>query len=279
MEVKTEDLFIMEGERGSSVVETEETTQETTNDGAEATNDEKSNVDETKDEQTEETEDKGEKETKEDKPKDKNIQALDSERARRKKAEAKMKELEAEIAKMKNSKEDEAKINSESENLKKELLEGELLDEEIADKLVKTFGKGLIEQKIKNERFEKEEAFNKEFKQLTEDEMFYDAEEYKEEIKGLMEKGLSMKGAYFALAGENKMASIRKDLEVEIEQKLLNNTNKAERVNVGHEEAKDEAQRSRYTKRESELARETNLDVKDVHKRLQATTLDEILNL
>ena len=69
-------------------------------------------------------------------------------------------------------------------------------------------------------------AFEKEFKEFSNDEMFYDAEDYKDEIKALMNKGLSMKSAYFALAGEDKVANIRKDLEVEIEQKLLNNFNK-----------------------------------------------------
>ena len=98
--------------------------------------------------------------------------------------------------------------------------------------------------------------FEKEFKEFSNDEMFYDAEDYKDEIKALMNKGLSMKSAYFALAGEDKVANIRKDLEVEIEQKLLNNSNKAEKVNVGHEESKDETKRTKYTKKEQEYANE-----------------------
>ena len=243
---------------------------------------EEENVDvETMDESDfEEKEEKEVEETETEEPKkDKNIQALDSERARRKKAEAELKALKAELEQAKTKKENESKINEEKNALRAKLLEGDLFDEEIVDKLMATIGEDLISQKVNSERKEKEETFDKEFKEFVKDEMFYDAEDYKEEIKGLMEKGLSMKSAYFALAGENKMSNIRKDLEVEVEQKLLNKSNKANRVNVGHEESKNEMQRTRYTKREQEIANQLGTDIKEVRKRLEATSLDEILKL
>lgn len=220
-----------------------------------------------------------EEESKEEPKKDKNKQILDSERAKRKSAEKKLRELQAEMDKIKSAKQNEEKIQSEKESLKQKLMQDDMIDEEVAERLISTIGEDLIKQRIENEARESESRFEREFNEFSKDEMYYDAEEYKDEIKTLMGKGLSMKSAYFALAGENKMASIRKDLEVEIEQKLMNNTNKAEKVNVGHEESKDEVKRTRYTKREQEIANELGIDVKEVHNRLNTTTLDGILDL
>lgn len=268
--------FLMEGER----VNPEEASEPETEVKNETQIDEEENVDETEVEETEQDETtEVEEESKEEPKKDKNRQILDSERAKRKNAEKKLRELQAEMEKLKSAKQNEEKIQSEKENLKQKLMQDDMIDEEVADRLISTIGEDLIKQRIQNEAKEAEASFDKEFNEFSKDEMYYDAEDYKDEIKALMSKGLSMKSAYFALAGENKMANIRKDLEVEIEQKLLNNSNKAEKVNVGHEESKDETKRTRYTKREQEIANELGIDVKDVHNRLNTTTLDEILNL
>lgn len=270
------DFLIMEGERGSTVEasEPEEAENNKENSNLEEIDNTETNVEETDEEET--TDEEGEKE---EPKKDKNRQILDSERAKRKNAEKKLRELQAEMDKIKNAKQNEEKIQSEKDSLKAKLMQDDMIDEEVAERLINTIGEDLIKQRIQNEAKEAEASFDREFNEFSKDEMYYDAEEYKDEIKALMSKGLSMKSAYFALAGENKMASIRKDLEVEIEQKLLNNTNKAEKVNVGHEESKDETKRTRYTKREQEIANELGMDIKEVHNRLNTMTLDGILDL
>ena len=269
--------FVMEGERNTQEEASE--LEETSKDVTEKTDEETEENTKTETEETKAERNEGEETEAEEPKKDKYRQALDSERAKRKNAERKLKELQAEIEKSKNLKQNEERVKTEKESLKQKLMQDDMIDEDVADRLINTLGEDLIKQKIRNETKEAEENFEKEFKEFSNDEMFYDAEDYKDEIKALMNKGLSMKSAYFALAGEDKVANIRKDLEVEIEQKLLNNSNKAEKVNVGHEESKDETKRTKYTKKEQEYANELGMDIKEVHKRLNATTLDEIFDL
>lgn len=221
-----------------------------------------------------------EEEVVEEKPvKDSKTQALDAERARRKQAEKRLKELESKIEAEKTKAEDESRLTKEKENLKKELLEGDYFDEEVAEKFVNTFGDRLLKNQIANERKNSEDSFDKEFSEFIKDELYIDAESYKPEIKELMKKGLTMEQAYRAAIPAGRFEQMRKDLEIEVEQKLLNSNKKAEEVDVGHPETKGEQKRTQYTKHEQDIAQVTGLDVKDVHKRSKIFTLDEMLNL
>lgn len=231
----------------------------------EATQDEKTNVEEEKEEPAPK--------------KDSKIQALDYERARRKQAEKELKELKAEKEKAQKEKEEADTISKEREALKAKMLEGELIDEDIANKLLDTLGEDIIKAKLTNKRLAEEETFEKEFAELKKDDMFMDADKYKDKIREFHKKGLSLEEAYGASIPASRYAQLRKDLEVEIEQKILNNNKKAEEVDVGHVEAKDEEKRTSYTKKEQAIARETGLDVKEVRKRANMHTLDEFLGL
>ena len=225
--------------------------------------------DETTEPEEEEVEEVEEEEVKEDTKdeKDSKVQALDSERARRKAAEKELKELRAKLEQEKNKEEDEKAFNSKREDLRKKLLEKDVMDEEVADTILSALGDDLIKTSIASERKTKEENFDRALSELKQDEMFMDADTYKPQIRELMDKGLSIEEAYFASVGKSRFSQMKKDLEVELEQKLLNNGDKADKIDIGHAEEKGAIKRGKYTKREQEIARETGLTVEEVHKR------------
>ena len=236
---------------------------------------------EAEEEDTEEVSDEAEpdEEKVEEKPKDNKTKALSAERARRKEAERKLKELEAKLDAEKVAKENEDKISKEREAYKKKMLEGDLVDEEVADKLLEVFGDDIIKTKIANQARAEAENFDKELSELKKDDLFMDADVYKPQIKEFMSKGLTMEEAYFASLSRARIAQLKKDMEVEIEQKLLNNNEKTSKIDVGHAEAKSEVKKGKYTKREQEIANETGLSVQDVKKRSGMFELEDMLNL
>ena len=211
--------------------------------------------------------------------KDNKQQALDYERSKRKQLEKELKELKAEKEKQAKAKEEEETISKERESLKAKMLEGDLIDEEVADKLVNTIGDDIIKMKIANKRLAEEEVFEKEFTELKQDDMFMDADKYKDKIKDFTKRGLTLEEAYFASLSKARVSQLKKDMEAEIEQKLLNGDQRAEAINIGHTEAKGEEKRTSYIKEEQMIAKETGLDVKEVHKRMNMKTLDEFLEL
>lgn len=262
------------------VGETTEEVEEETPAAEEVKEEAEDKAEETNDEETEEvSEEESEEEAEEEPKKDSIHQALDSERSRRKQAEKELKELRAKLDAEKNAKDEEEQLSKEREAYKKKMLEGDLVDEEVADKLLDVFGEDLIKTKLANNRRTEEENFEKQFNELKQDELFMDADVYKSKIRELTDKGLSMEEAYFASVGKGRFTQMKKDMEVELEQKLLNNEKKADKVDVGHVEAKSEPKKGHYTKREQEIARETGMDVKEVHKRLGLTTIEDFVNL
>lgn len=201
------------------------------------------------------------------KEKDWKHQALDAERARRKAAEKELKELKAQLDAEKTAKENEDKVLKEREAYKKKMLEGDIVDEEVADKLLDVFGDDIIKNKIANQARTEAENFDRAISELKKDELFMDADAYKPKIKEFMDKGLTIEEAYMASVGKARFSQMKKDLEIEAEQRILNSREKADRIDVGHAEAKSEIKRGKYTKREQEIARETGLTVEEVHKR------------
>lgn len=220
-----------------------------------------------------------EKEPDEEPKKDNRTQALSAERARRKAAERELKELKAKLEADELAKTNEDKISKEREAYKKKMLEGDLVDEEVADKLLDVFGDDIIKTKIANQARAEAEDFDRELSELKKDDLFMDADVYKPQIKELMKKGLTMEEAYFASVGKSRFTQMKKDMEVELEQKLLNNSDKADKIDVGHVEEKGVVKKGKYTKREQEIASETGLSVQDVKKRSGMFELEDMLNL
>lgn len=211
--------------------------------------------------------------------KDNKTQALDAERARRKAAEKELKELKARLEKEETAKEDEAAFNEKKDTIRKKLLEKEVMDEEVADTILNALGDDLIKTQIQSERISKEQDFENALSELKKDDLFMDADNYKPQIKELMKKGLTMEEAYMASVGKSRFSQMKKDMEVEIEQRLLNNDEKAEKVDIGHAEEKGAIKHGKYTKREQEIARETGLSVEEVHKRSTMFSIEDLENL
>ena len=253
--------------------EPDDEVQETTQD------DEVNEVDTETKEETEEKPDEEEETVDETPKKDSKTQALDSERARRKQAERELKELKAKIEAEKNAKEDGEKVIKEREAYKQKMLEGDLIDEETADKLLDVFGDDIIKGKIANQRRAEELELDNAIAELKKNDKFMDADVYKPQIQEFMKKGLTAEQAYMASLSEGRFMQLRKDLEIEAEQKFMNRSEKLDKVDVGVAEAKGEVRRGTYTKREQEIARETGLPVAEVHKRSQMFTMEEIEKL
>jgi multidrug efflux pump subunit AcrA (membrane-fusion protein) len=213
------------------------------------------------------------------KPKDNKTQALSAERARRKAAEKELKELKAKLDAEKLAKTQEDRVAKEREAYKKKILEGDLVDEEVAEKLLDVFGDDIIKNKIATQTRLEAEDFEQKLSELKKDELFMDADVYKPQIKELMDKGLSMEEAYFASVGKSRFTQMKKDMEVELEQKLLNNNRKADEIDIGHAEEKGVVKRGSYTKREQEIAKETGLPVAEVHKRSGMFSIEDLENL
>ena len=251
----------------------EEEVQETTQD------------DEVDEEATESKEEADEKPDEEEKPadeapkKDSKVQALDSERAKRKQAERELRELKAQIEAEKNAKEDSEKAIKEREAYKQKMLEGDLIDEDTANKLLDVFGDDIIKGKIANERRAEELKLDEAIQELKKDSRFIDADVYKPQIKELMQKGLTPQQAYMASLSDGRFMQLKRDMEIEAEQKFLNRSEKLDNVDVGVAQAKGEVKKGTYTRREQEIARETGLPVAEVHKRYNMFTMDEIEKL
>ena len=257
----------------------DEEVEEDTAEEEENLNEEDETVDESKPDEEAETEEKPTQPVK-----DNRVKALTAERAKRKEAERKLRELEAKLNADQLAKENEDKIAKEKAAYKQKLLEGDLVDEDVADKLLEVLGDDIIKNKIANQTRVEEENFDKQLSELKKDEIFMDADVYKPQIKSLMSKGLSMEEAYFASVGKARFTMMKKDMETEIEQKLLNNANKAANIDIGHAEAdKSDIKKGKYTKREQEIARETGLSISEVHKRYmkpgQTYSIEDMENL
>ena len=235
-------------------------------------------------EDTQEEEEKAESQEEEEpdeepQKKDWKHQALDAERSRRKAAEKELKELKAKLEAEKTAKSQEDRVAKEREAYKAKMLEGDLVDEDVAEKLLDVFGDDIIKNKIATQTRLEEESFENQLADLKKDDMFMDADVYKPQIKELMNKGLSMEEAYFASVGKTRFSQMKKDMEVELEQKLLNNDKKAEEIDVGHAEEKGTTKGRKYTTREQEIAKETGLPVQEVHKRSKMFSIEDFENL
>ena len=228
----------------------------------------------------ENSEDEDEEEE-EEKPKgrDSKTQALDAERARRKQAEKELKELKAKLDADKVQKEQEDILAKERAAYKQKMLEGDLIDEETADKLLDVFGNDVIKNKLDNERRTEHELFEEKFQELKKKDLYMDADVYKPQIETLMKKGLTAEQAYMASISESRFMQMRKDLQIEAEQKILNNQEKAERISVGVQESKSEVKGTTYSKEEQRIAKETGLPVKEVHKRMKINSIEDIEKL
>lgn len=152
---------------------------------------------------------------------------LNKERALRKAAEKKNKEFEARLEALE-------KANKESEKSAYDTLIEGGLDEEVA----KSVSKAIDSQKTDTSKLEKEVAdlkFEKSLNALSKEEEFADIEDYADEIKDLVDKGLTIEQSYHAIAydkphTQNTKSEMQRKLEVKMQnnnarKEILQNTN------------------------------------------------------
>ena len=137
---------------------------------------------------------------------------VNAERNKRKAAEKKNKELEARIKAL------EEASKTPSKTIVEELIENGV-DESIAKTLAKA-----IEKKQENSSKTEKELADLKFKYSISEasKKFSNIEDYEEDIKDFVEKGLSIEQAYYAVTGGNQTINTKSEIERKVEAKLEN---------------------------------------------------------
>lgn len=142
---------------------------------------------------------------------------VNAERRARKEAERKNKELEARIAALEEAAKTRAKTTEE-----------QLIESGIDENVAKSIANAIENrQSSSNNKFEKELSdmkFKLELSELSKEEEFNDIMDYEEDIKDLVDKGLNVEQAYYALNyKKEKNNNTKTEIERKVEAKLQNN--------------------------------------------------------
>lgn len=146
---------------------------------------------------------------------------LNKERKQRKEAEKKAKELEQRIKALEDASKEPEKTTYDT-----------LLESGVDESIAKSIASAIDNKKDNSKELEKEIAelkFEKSLSAKSKEEGFEDIEEYAEEIKELVDKGLSIEQAYYATSYDKpKTINTKREIERKIEAKMQNNNAKKE---------------------------------------------------
>lgn len=144
---------------------------------------------------------------------------LNKERKQRKEAQKKAKELEERIKAL-----EEANKKSEKTTL------DTLIESGVEEGIAKSIASAIDNKKDNSKKLEEEIAelrFEKDLTAKSKEEGFEDIEEYADEIKELVDKGLSIEQAYYATSYDKpKTANTKREIERKLEAKMQNNNAK-----------------------------------------------------
>lgn len=147
---------------------------------------------------------------------------INAERKRRKEAERKFKELEAQIKSLKEEK------NKEPE---KPILDT-LLETGMDENVAKSILKAIDVKKTDNSKLERELAemkFDRDLTAKSKEAGFEDILDYADEIKDLVDKGLTIEQSYYATVGTKaKSKDTKSEIERKVEAKMQNNATRKE---------------------------------------------------
>ena len=157
---------------------------------------------------------------------------VNEERAKRKAAERKARELEARI-----------KALEDSQSTPKKTTVEELVENGIDESVAKTIAQAIDKKQDGYKKTEQELAdlrFENSISKISKKEGFEDIEEYVDEIKPFVDKGLTIEQAYYALTGgksNNTKSEIERKIEAKLETKqarkeMLKNINSSVGTNV-----------------------------------------------
>lgn len=146
---------------------------------------------------------------------------LNKERKQRKEAEKKAKELEQRIKALEDASKEPEKTTYDT-----------LIESGVEESIAKSIASAIDNKKDNSKELEKEIAelkFEKTLSVKSKEEGFEDIEEYAEEIKELVDKGLSIEQAYYATSYDKpKAINTKREIERKIEAKIQNNNAKKE---------------------------------------------------
>lgn len=146
---------------------------------------------------------------------------LNKERKLRKEAERKNKEFEAKLKAL------EEATNKESKKTTYDTLIESGIDEEVA----KSVAKAIDNNKPDNSRLEKKIAdleFKNSLNTKSKEEGFEDILDYADEIKDLVDKGLTIEQSYYAVSYDKPNTNTKSEMERKFEAKMRNNTARKE---------------------------------------------------
>ena len=169
-------------------------------------------------------------------------------------------------------KEDDSKeIKDEEERIRAKLKNGKSdLSDEVVEDLMESIGKDQAKANVRNAK----QNIEREIMELKRDQIYMDADEYGNEIRELMKKGLSAEQAYWAVAGSNKFSNLSAEDD---EQKKKETKERAKEGFVDTKTTSKE-EKEQYTARERAIADKIGISTEEVHARSkQSLGIDEII--
>lgn len=164
--------------------------------------------------------------------------ALNRERKQRKEAQKKAKEWEDRIKAL-----EEATKKPEKTTLET------LIESGVEEGIAKSIASAIDNKKDNSKNLEKEIAdlkFERSLSAKSKEEGFEDIEEYADEIKDFVEKGLTIEQAYHALSYDKPTSNTKREIERTIEAKMLNQNAKKEMLgNTNSNVGKDTSSKSK----------------------------------
>lgn len=169
------------------------------------------------------------------------LKALNKERKLRKEAEKK------------------AKIKKQEEKIKSAY--DELIESGVDENIAKTISKIAQEPMQKLQNMEFENALLK----LSKKTGFEDVEDYAEDIKSFVDKGLTIEQAYYALTGGKKSKTTKAEIQRQVESKLMNKAKRDNALNIdtsGSTKA-DVKEEVKYSAEEIAIARASGMSIEE----------------
>ena len=193
--------------------------------------------------------------------------SLNYERSERKRLAKELSALKEDDSK--EIKDEEARIRAKLKNGKSDL------SDDVVDDLMESIGKDQAKANVRNAK----QSIERELLELKRDETYMDVDEYSDEMRSLMKKGLSAEQAYWAVAGATKYSNSTAKAQKEEEKEQKKKETK-ERTEQGYVEMKPvgEEKKEQYSSKERAIADRLGISVEEAHARSkQSFGIEEIL--
>ena len=187
--------------------------------------------------------------------------SVNAERTRRKKAEKEKKELEARI-----------KVLEEANKTPTKTTIEELIENGVDESIAKTIAAAIDKKQEGSKKTEQELAdlkFRYSLSEVSKKDGFDDIEEYADEIKDLVDKGLTIEQSYYALTGgNNKTINTKSEIERKVEAKLENKQARKEILgninsNIGATNTSNNSKQIKATAEEVAIAKAAGMSIED----------------